>query len=272
MAVESQAIAKGAQGRAVGVIAARRQTVGSASPSVWRRSTRRRACSSSSMNAGSVIALAGIGGDFADAQRREAPLKILETRDRLQVVIAVGGDHRAGQGPVGEQAVVQDLNRFGLVAKVGLALGRAFGCGVLVWPGARPIRAGVVNVSGLRVAGGGIPTVVGARVRRTGTTGLASRLRRTSPLEPRRKAGGRLVAAAQMRAGGNQLAIGGDAVAALGGSSGKVAWVGIRLSAIRPAARLSWHCRHQASAVASTAVRRVAAAGRSESAKPRRRR
>ena len=68
-----------------------------------------------------VVSLASVGQDLTDAQTWEAAPEVLESGQSLQVVVAVGGDEGTRKGPESGQAVVDDVERFGLVAKVMLA-------------------------------------------------------------------------------------------------------------------------------------------------------
>jgi hypothetical protein len=70
-----------------------------------------------------IESLAGIASDFADIEVGESSQQIVEAGDGLEVVVAVGGDERAGERPIGREAVVQDVEGFGLVAETMLALG-----------------------------------------------------------------------------------------------------------------------------------------------------
>jgi len=68
-----------------------------------------------------VIAFPGIADDFADVEVRQTLLDSLEAGFGLEMVVTIGGDEGAGDGPVGKQAIVDDVEGFGLVAKVMLA-------------------------------------------------------------------------------------------------------------------------------------------------------
>ena len=72
-----------------------------------------------------VKGLAGISGDFADSQVGKAAAQVIKAWDGLQVVVAVGSDEGAGDGPVGKETVIKDIEGFGLVAEVVLTLGRS---------------------------------------------------------------------------------------------------------------------------------------------------
>jgi len=48
-------------------------------------------------------------------------LQVLEARNGLQMVVAIGGNERARDGPVGEETIIDDVEPLGLVAKVMLA-------------------------------------------------------------------------------------------------------------------------------------------------------
>jgi hypothetical protein len=65
-----------------------------------------------------VVAFACIACHFANLEVREASAQVLEAGDGLQVIIAIGGDEGAGQDPIGKESVIQDVEGFGLVAKV----------------------------------------------------------------------------------------------------------------------------------------------------------
>ena len=79
-----------------------------------------------------VIALARIAGHFANLEVGEASAQVLEAGDGLQGVIPIGGDEGARQDPIGKEAIIQEVEGFGLVAKVVFApaVGRS---GSRVW-------------------------------------------------------------------------------------------------------------------------------------------
>jgi hypothetical protein len=70
-----------------------------------------------------IEAFTGIAKDFSDGEGWEALQQLLETGDGEQVVVAVGGGEGAGQGPIGEEAVIDDVEGFGLVTEMMLAAG-----------------------------------------------------------------------------------------------------------------------------------------------------
>ena len=115
-----------------------------------------------------VKAFTRIADDFANLELGKATLKRLETWDGLKMVVAIGGDEGAGQDPIGKESVIQDVEGFGLVAKVMFApaVGRS-GCRVWGGDGALRrwgIRAAVKDIGGLAILSTGQAAVVGTRV------------------------------------------------------------------------------------------------------------
>jgi hypothetical protein len=84
----------------------------------------------------------GIAENFANGEGGEAVAQVCETGQSEQVVIAVCGHQGSGDGPEGEETVVEDVEGFGLVAEVVLAVGSRALFGVLVRIG---VRAGLVG-------------------------------------------------------------------------------------------------------------------------------
>ena len=70
-----------------------------------------------------IEAFTGIAKDFVDGEVWEALEQLLEAGDGEQVVVAVGGGKGAGQGPEGEETVIDDVEGFGLVAEMMYAPG-----------------------------------------------------------------------------------------------------------------------------------------------------
>ena len=68
-----------------------------------------------------VKALARIANDFANLEMGKAPLKHPKTRDGLEMIVAIGGDEGPGDGPIREEAIINDVEALGLVAEVGFA-------------------------------------------------------------------------------------------------------------------------------------------------------
>ena len=124
-----------------------------------------------------LMAFPGIAEDFADGEVGEAAAQVLEARDGEQVIVAVGRGEGAGDRPEGEEAVIHDVEGFGLVAEVVLAVGeRSAGLGSLDWSigvVAGLVGAGVVDVGGLGIAEGGETAVLAAGRRVTGAAFLA---------------------------------------------------------------------------------------------------
>ncbi len=63
----------------------------------------------------------GVAKGFTDRGNRETQSQVLETWDRQQVVVAVGSAERAADRPEGEEAVVHNVEGFGLVSEVVLS-------------------------------------------------------------------------------------------------------------------------------------------------------
>src|SRR5271157_6247979 len=73
----------------------------------------------------------GVPQRLADGEVREALAQVLEARQGEQVVVMVGGCERARSGPEGEEAVVHDIEGFGLVPEVVFAAGSGSLSGIL---------------------------------------------------------------------------------------------------------------------------------------------
>jgi hypothetical protein len=141
------------------------------------------------------------------------------------MVVAIGGDERAGDGPQGEDAVVDDVEAFGFVAKVVLA---AWGLVVVsmvigrrIWN--RLIGTDVENVGRFRVVRGDETAVVGTSWGVAIAPLVAILLGGAGALTGGQKTGRTLIATAHLRTGLHQLTVGGDAHA--------------------PARRVAWKCR-----------------------------
>jgi len=127
-----------------------------------------------------LVAFARISQQFADLQSRETAAQLLETGDGKQVIINVGWGAGTGEGPEQKEAVIDEVEGFGFVAETvfALGLGRLLclgaACfrriGVRAWA----VRAGVVDVSGIRVAGSGEATVFPASLGIAGAAFLVS--------------------------------------------------------------------------------------------------
>jgi hypothetical protein len=68
-----------------------------------------------------VKAFARIADHFAYLEKGKTQLERLETWEGLEMVVAIGGDEGTGDGPIGEEAVINDVEALGLVAEVGFA-------------------------------------------------------------------------------------------------------------------------------------------------------
>jgi hypothetical protein len=125
------------------------------------------------------VAFARIPQQLADLQIRETAAQVFQTRDGQQVIVDIGRRAGADERPKQEQAIVDQVEGFGLVAVMvfALGLGRLLG----LWTArfgrirvrARAVGAGVVNVSCLWVAGSGKAAVLSTGVRVAGTAFLA---------------------------------------------------------------------------------------------------
>jgi hypothetical protein len=56
-----------------------------------------------------VEALSGIADEFADSEVGETSAQIVEARDGLEMIVPVGGDEGAGDGPQGKEPIVDDI-------------------------------------------------------------------------------------------------------------------------------------------------------------------
>ena len=111
-----------------------------------------------------VVGFAGITSDFADVEIGETAAQIVKTGNGLEMVVAVGGDEGGREGPVGEEAVIKNIEGLGFVAEMVLSLGRGALLLTLVVRRCRlclgAVVALIVDVACVRVAGCGTATVV----------------------------------------------------------------------------------------------------------------
>jgi hypothetical protein len=70
-----------------------------------------------------IEAFSSVADDLIDKEVRKTVLQVSEAGDGLEMIVPIGGDEGARQGPVGEQTVVNDVKALGLVAKVMCAAG-----------------------------------------------------------------------------------------------------------------------------------------------------
>jgi len=105
-----------------------------------------------------VAALTGVAQDFANLKLGVACPEVLEAGEGLEVVIAVGRDEGATEGPEGKEAVVHDIEGLALVTEVVFAAGRRVPV-PRVRRGLGLIAAAVIDISGVRVTGRDLPTV-----------------------------------------------------------------------------------------------------------------
>ena len=149
MTVESEAIAKGAQGIAQRVIAAfetSQRVIVLFMMAHLDRAERLEVIMDKAQDI--VKAFARIADDLANLELGEAALKRLETGNGLEMIVAIGRDEGARDGPIREEAIINEVETLGLVTKVGFAAcqsswsrfsRRAWGG----WRGGGLIRAGV---------------------------------------------------------------------------------------------------------------------------------
>ncbi len=169
-----------------------------------------------------VVALARIAQHLADPEAREAATQVLQARDGLQMVVAVGGYIGAEQRPESEQAVIQHVAGLALVAEVVLATARLALLHALRRRGvAVLVGAAVVHVSGFGVTRGSQPAMFLASVGVAGTALLALCLGGAVAFSGRLEAGSVHVPAAHVRTSAHQLTVQGDADTALGRVVGK---------------------------------------------------
>ena len=153
VAVEIETVAMQTQGGALGIVAALQAGEGVFVLSVATRNDDPERFQVIVDKAQDLVeALASITDELADSKVGESKLYVLETGDGLEMVVVVGGDERAGYGPVGEETVIHEVKAFRLVAKVvfaAAAVGRAgfFRTCRSSGVGRRLIRAGVEDVS-----------------------------------------------------------------------------------------------------------------------------
>ena len=68
-----------------------------------------------------VKAFTRIADHLANLEKGKAPLERLETWEGLEMIVAIGGNEGTGDRPIGEEAVIDDVEALGLVAEVGFA-------------------------------------------------------------------------------------------------------------------------------------------------------
>jgi len=126
--IESQTIAKAAQGATVFIVAALE-----ASQRVFVRIVLARDNGAQGSEVvvdedqDVIIAFASVANKLTDFELGQALLEVFEAGEGLEMVVAIGGHEGAGDGPVGEQAIVDDVEALGLVAIVMLAARGCFG-------------------------------------------------------------------------------------------------------------------------------------------------
>ena len=64
----------------------------------------------------------GVAEHFTDGEVGETQPQVLEVRNRQQVIIAVGSGERTADRPESKEAVIHDVEGFGFVAEVMLAV------------------------------------------------------------------------------------------------------------------------------------------------------
>jgi len=116
----------------------------------------------------------GVAENFTDGEVGEAAAQVFKTWDGEKVVILVGWGERAGDRPVGKETIIHDVESFGLIAEVVLAvrsgslfwvfrcIGVACTWNVCGTGGTGLVRAGVVNVGGIGIAKSSEPAVLKA--------------------------------------------------------------------------------------------------------------
>jgi hypothetical protein len=76
-----------------------------------------------------LIAFTGIPQQFTDGQSWETGAPMIETREGQEVVIDIGGGAGAGERPEEEEAVIDQIEGFGLVAEAVFAMRPGGGLG-----------------------------------------------------------------------------------------------------------------------------------------------
>ena len=117
----------------------------------------------------------GVAENFTDGEVGEAAAQVFKTWDGEKVVILVGWGERAGDRPVGKETIIHDVESFGLIAEVVLAVrsGSLFWVFRCIGVGTGLVRAGVVNVGGIGIAKSGETAVLKAVGSITGAAFLA---------------------------------------------------------------------------------------------------
>lgn len=161
-----------------------------------------------------IETLPGIADHFANSEIGKSVEQVAQARDGLKMVVAVGGDKRAGDGPKDEDAVVDDVEGLRLVAKVVLSTPGFVAVGVARWQRVwrrELIGAGVEDVGSIRISRSNEATVVRTSLGVTVAFFLTCFLGSAGALVRRKKTGRTLVTTAHSRTGFHQLTVGGNA-------------------------------------------------------------
>lgn len=127
-----------------------------------------------------LVAFARISQQFADLEFGKPQPERLETGDGEQMVIDVGRGAGTGEGPEQKKAVINDVEGLGFVAEAVFAfgLGRLLRLGVACFGSigvrAGAVRARIVDIGRIRIAGSGKAAVFPADFCIAGATFLAS--------------------------------------------------------------------------------------------------
>jgi hypothetical protein len=68
-----------------------------------------------------VKAFPRITDHLANFEQGETLLECFETWEGLEMVVTIGRHEGAGDGPIGEEAIINDIEALGFVAEVGFA-------------------------------------------------------------------------------------------------------------------------------------------------------
>ena len=99
----------------------------------------------------------------------------IEARNGEEMIVAVGGFEGTGNGPEGEEAVINNIESLGFIAEMVLSRGRFLlvGVGGLIGVGLGLVGAGVVDIGSIGIAGSGEAAVLATGVRIAGAAFFA---------------------------------------------------------------------------------------------------
>ena len=133
VAVAGQAVTDGTQGNAVLVVATLQASHGQIIPFGMAEADGAQGMQIRvNISEDNLMPFPGVAQDLADGELGETTAQVLEARDGQQMVVAVGRGKGSGDRPIGEETIVNDVEGFGLVTEVVLAMRSGALFGILV--------------------------------------------------------------------------------------------------------------------------------------------